>query len=413
MNQSKSSDSNRVVLVGVSGGPDSMALLDMLYREGKNLHVCHVNYHHRPTANRDQDIVAFWCQTHAIPLSVHDAGKEQGNFQDWARKERYDFFARTAKKIGADTIYLAHQMDDALETWIMQKERKSVPDFYGLKETSRYQSLIIQRPLLSRRKKDLEDYCKQNGIPYGIDESNLSDDYHRNYIRHHILEDLDSDQIIALAAKMRQDQKDLEERRKENEHIVQTTSSREWLQGRRAAELLSMMIFEHLQIRPGSAQAREMAQNLQLNKQVSISDWDLQLDGDQILAVKRKTYSPVLIHNRKELLKSPDLADWNLGVDEKGKTIESVFLKESDFPLTICPAEPGDEIAMRFGSKKLSRFFIDRKIARIMRSGWPVVKNRTGQVIFVPGLGCEKDHFSKTDALYVHFDLWNREMKRF
>jgi tRNA(Ile)-lysidine synthetase-like protein len=69
-------------------------------------------------------------------------------------------------------------------------------------------------------------------------------------------------------------------------------------------------------------------------------------------------------------------------------------LAESDFPLTIRSPRAGDAIEMRFGRKRLNRFFIDRRIPRWQRAVWPVVANRAGQVILVPGLGCDCQHFS-------------------
>jgi tRNA(Ile)-lysidine synthase len=74
---------------------------------------------------------------------------------------------------------------------------------------------------------------------------------------------------------------------------------------------------------------------------------------------------------------------------------------EKDFPICIRNVKPGDKIEMRFGTKSLSRFFIDRKINRIDRKHWLVMENQAGKVIFVPGLGCDVEHFSVKANLFM------------
>ena len=74
--------------------------------------------------------------------------------------------------------------------------------------------------------------------------------------------------------------------------------------------------------------------------------------------------------------------------------INALSLKETDFPVVIRNAEMGDVISMRFGSKKVHRFFIDRHIPKWRRKQWPVVENAEGKVIFVAGLGCDVDHYT-------------------
>ncbi len=104
-------------VICVSGGPDSMALLHMCRR--MRVAVCHVNYRMRPTADRDEAIVAEFCRARGIQLCVQRPffapGKDR-NFQAWARAERYGFAAQTAKAVGAAAILTAHNRDDFLET---------------------------------------------------------------------------------------------------------------------------------------------------------------------------------------------------------------------------------------------------------------------------------------------------------
>ncbi|GHU26282.1 hypothetical protein FACS1894152_0540 [Bacilli bacterium] len=141
-------------LAGVSGGPDSMALLDMYQKQIKA--VCHVNYRHRPTANRDTNIVKRYCKAHKMscyvlnvtPTIYKKYHKHSNNFQTIARLIRYDFFKSISRKIKLSTILIAHNQDDFLETALMQERKHSISPFYGINEFLKYGELNVWRPLL-------------------------------------------------------------------------------------------------------------------------------------------------------------------------------------------------------------------------------------------------------------------------
>ena len=171
-------------VVACSGGPDSMALLDQLNKQGEDIVVAHVNYKHRDTADRDENIVKEYCRKYDIPVRVCYPVHEKGNFQAWARDVRYAFFEKVADEFDTKILYVAHQMDDVIETYLFQKKRNMVCDWYGLKEESIRHGYQIIRPLLSFTKNELQQYCNENGVSFGIDESNLTNHYTRNVIRH-------------------------------------------------------------------------------------------------------------------------------------------------------------------------------------------------------------------------------------
>lgn len=84
----------------------------------------------------------------------------------------------------------------------------------------------------------------------------------------------------------------------------------------------------------------------------------------------------------------------------QGQTIESFSVEASDFPLVVRHVKVNDVISMRFGNKNVHRFFVDRKICKIYRKYWLVVENNAGKVIFVPGLGCDVEHYSQNQQFY-------------
>nr|WP_252969003.1 tRNA lysidine(34) synthetase TilS [Erysipelothrix rhusiopathiae] len=88
-------------------------------------------------------------------------------------------------------------------------------------------------------------------------------------------------------------------------------------------------------------------------------------------------------------------------LSDSGQTIQGVTLSESDFPIMIRNARKGDSIKMRFGTKSLNRFFIDRKIPRHEREIWPVIVNSSQQIVFVVGMGCDEHHYSNNPNLFM------------
>lgn len=177
--------SKKKVIAGVSGGPDSMCMLDV-YKANIGL-VCHVNYNKRPTAIRDQEIVVNYCKNNNIPLEILNVQKieyqNMHNFQSLGRKIRYDFFYSMGKKYDLNEVYIAHNFNDFLETSYMQKSRSKNLLFYGIKKKSNYKDLKVFRPLLFLQRSWIENYCKINNIIFGIDESNQELIYERNKVR--------------------------------------------------------------------------------------------------------------------------------------------------------------------------------------------------------------------------------------
>lgn len=179
--------SNPKYVIGVSGGPDSMCLLDKY--KSKIIAVCHINYHMRESASRDELIVKNYCQKNNLNFFLKNCffNKEnKTNFQDWARKQRYDFMIEVAKKFQCSTILVAHHLNDFVESALIQLEKKSKTLFLGINKFSYYKEIKIYRPLLQLKKEELVKYCKDKKIDYGIDESNFELKYLRNKLRQKI-----------------------------------------------------------------------------------------------------------------------------------------------------------------------------------------------------------------------------------
>lgn len=182
------------ICVALSGGADSVCLLHQLWQLTKSnnfkLSAVHINHHLRgEESNRDADFCQKLCADLKIPLEVYEVDvinqMEKGESVELAaRRLRYEIF----EKCNADYIATAHNADDSLETFIINFSRGS--GLRGLCGIPSSRGRYI-RPLLNFTKQEILDYCNQNYLDYVTDSSNLSDDYTRNKIRHHILPELE------------------------------------------------------------------------------------------------------------------------------------------------------------------------------------------------------------------------------
>lgn len=209
------------VVVGVSGGPDSLCLLHVLRRLRKpydiRLHVAHLNHGTRGRASdADADFVEAIAADWKLPVTVeeydvpHLAEQYGLAFEEAARRIRYAFLAQVAKSVGADKIAVGHNADDQAETVLMHFLRGSglaglrgmLPlaplAHYRLLEpflespTSNRQLPVLIRPLLNVPRSDIEAYCADHDLRPRFDRSNLDTTYFRNRLRHELLPELET-----------------------------------------------------------------------------------------------------------------------------------------------------------------------------------------------------------------------------
>lgn len=249
-----------------------MALLDLAYLAGLDLFVAHVNYHKRSTADRDQQIVEDYCQKRNIEYQIlHPTYSKQGNFQNWAREIRYAFFHQLQKEQAADCVLVAHHLDDLLETYLMQKQRGSIPFTWGISESIEIEGSLIVRPLLNWDKQQLMAYCDINQIEYGIDESNLSDLYQRNRIRHQCIETMRRDEKEALLRNIQHENLALQKHREVMQQQIQKGMTLPVLLGANEPEaLLQYWVKECAKIQLSKKAAADIIKQLKSERNLEI-----------------------------------------------------------------------------------------------------------------------------------------------
>lgn len=184
------------IVVGVSGGPDSITLLDLLLKlKNQNIIkfdivVCHINHMIREEATSDEEYVKEYCNKHNIECFVKRAEVEEiakqnkMGTEETGRKIRYDFFYEILEKTKSNKIATAHNANDNAETVLMNIIRGCGTS--GLKGIEANNKQII-RPLIECSRKEIEEYCKQNNLNPRIDKTNFENDYTRNKIRNMLI----------------------------------------------------------------------------------------------------------------------------------------------------------------------------------------------------------------------------------
>ena len=180
---------NNYVVIGVSAGPDSMCLLNILQKKTNKIIVCHINHNVRKESIEEEEYITKYCKDNNIILEkMTIKNYQENNFENEARKKRYTFYEEILKKYNSSALFLAHHGDDLIETVLMKIARGSnIEGYAGIKEITNIKDYQIIRPLLNYTKEDILKYNKENNIKYYIDNSNKNENYTRNRYRIHIL----------------------------------------------------------------------------------------------------------------------------------------------------------------------------------------------------------------------------------
>ncbi len=181
------------IVIGVSGGPDSMCLLNalesILRNKKLNYYICvaHINHGIRKEADEDEEYVKKYCREKNIEcfvkkVDLNKASKDnKKGLEEMGREIRYQFFNEILKKVNANKIATAHTKNDNVETVLMNFIRGT--GISGLRGIEPLRDGIYIRPLIECNRNEIENYCKSEGLNPKIDKTNLENVYTRNKIR--------------------------------------------------------------------------------------------------------------------------------------------------------------------------------------------------------------------------------------
>lgn len=387
--------SEQKYVVAVSGGVDSMVLLNAMIRlfgdDAKNrLVVAHVNYGLRPQAVDEEQLVHRFCKLHQIPIETKNwHGEENDSTSEKTLRDfRYDFFREVIQKYEAQYLVLAHHQDDQLETVLMKWSRGSTLEgLSGMKEIRTVRGLTILRPFLSFEKEDLYEEAEKQQVPFLEDESNESDDYTRNRYRHHVVPFLKeenpnvgahfqksaqmiADAVACLMPILEEKQAQLFKKGKKNVSFQREAFLKESVEMQR---LLLQQVLVQMDTTIPVVQMEQILEKVGSDKAQLTLDlsngWKFKKRYEECSFEKGRTK---VVPNIEYVLSKPEDTLIRPNEDEQillttGKTSSdfAIPVYPSDFPLTIRHAKPGDKIALNAEEtkhQKLSRWFINSKI---------------------------------------------------
>ncbi len=410
-------------LLAVSGGVDSMVLLDLFCTLKLNCVVAHCNFGLRGIdSDQDETLVNEVCSENGVQfyskkISLDSYKKENHvSTQMAARELRYQWFGELMKELKCDYLVTAHHFDDSIETFLLNLSRGTgIEGLLGIKSLSQG----VFRPLISSTKTEVRQYAKTHQVKYREDASNSSDAYKRNKIRNHVIPVL-NELNTSFSQTMHSNLNNLKEvasfYNDSMNHLFQSLISEkdgrmeiciEKLIGQQHKELL---LFEGLRKygfdRSQTDQMIEVLEGKQpIGKQFFSPTHRLLLDRVSIFIEEiseQKNEIFVLNNQNKFVTSQVKLTFKQIPIDEVELLPNShyAFLDSDkiEFPIVLRKWKEGDKFrpfGMR-GKKKVSDFLIDKKLSRMQKENtWVLLSNN--QIFWVVGHRID-DSFKLTDS---------------
>ena len=409
------------LIIGVSSGPDSMALFHMTMENShKKLVCCHINHGVRKESNLEEAFLQDYCQKKKIIFeSMKIESYNENNFEAEARKKRYAFYKEILNKYHSHTLLLAHHGDDLIETVLMKIIRGSNLEGYaGIKRCSKLGDYTIVRPLLSLTKEDILAYNKEHNIEYHIDKSNNDQKYTRNRIRQNILPLLKKEDAN-IHLKFLKYSQTLQAYYNCIADIAENELTKCYRSNR-----LNIPIFEKEQPLIKRQIIFSILSNIYNNKDDIIKDEHI----DAVIKLCKNNKPNLTInlpHNylaRKEYQtiifepKSKKITDYIIPLGEYHK-IDNLVIKRIDkidsngndicrlnsnkvkMPLYLRNKKDGDYVSVLGlkGKKKLKDIFIDEKIPLTKRTTYPILVDANDTILWIPNLKKTKYSVKKNE----------------
>lgn len=424
------------LLVGVSGGPDSIALVHALKKIEQEVDISvsaiHVNHQLRgEESDADERYVEDFCREWNIPCRVVRVNvgclhaQKGGNKQAVARKLRYDSFFEVAREWQVDAVATAHHADDQIETVLMRLIRGTgVAGLAGIESIRDWRGLKLVRPLLPFTKQELARYCEQAGLQPRLDSSNLSSIYMRNRLRLELVPLLESfnphvqKAISSLSELVKEEEKVWTE-------LVEEALDQVLIHRDDVSYTLDVSSFLHL---PIALQRRVV--KLILSYLSQDGTFGVSLDAiEKVRELIADGSSSSMFHLPRGMIAEREydkvhirLADYNQGDSYQKKTIElsipgttclagflgKIKVLESDvtlhnlhlgrrvavfdrdqlqYPLCVRARQSGDRMTClgMDGRKKVKKVLMEAKVPKRLRDQLPIV-TAGDEIIWIPGV---------------------------
>lgn len=414
---------NKPIVVAVSGGVDSMVLLDVLKRLNKSIVIAHVNHMKRTQSKEEYEYIEQYAKKHDIPFEGYELHDDiTDNFQATARKKRRIFFTSVAKKYKTNIIVLGHHLDDQLETILMRfVSGYSLHTLKGINKIDIADDFYFVHPFIELKKDVLNNYAKQQSITYFTDTSNEDISFTRNRYRH-VLIPLLLKENPNLHQTMNTYHKDLTAYESLlKDAASQFLSSQDNAINFTAFTKLNILVQRYI-LKTRIAEKHEdkhaissamidrlldMLSESKGNFTYPLSNsLEFHKSYDEIFIAKPMQKPAFCLTITKEGLYQTDK---NIAYFVTHENLTHLYSKytvlwynDKVFPLYIRNRENGDKIHKSFGTKKIKDLLIDKKIPPHLRDDFLLLAD-DNEVLWIPFLNEEKDHGQTyQNKLYIY-----------
>lgn len=430
------------LLIAVSGGVDSMVLLDLMQQCFVKIPIAVVHFNHqlRDNAVIEQAFLKEYCQTHQLSFfTANWQNKVSANIEAQARKARYRYFAHVMEENGFTCLLTAHHGDDQLETMLMKLVKYgNFQNLAGMKAKSVVPEtdLPLYRPLLFTDKHQLYDYAHAKQLVYFEDETNQCLDYSRNRIRHQVLPVLkdENPQVLTKVARLSEQLHFLQEILEEMQDTWYDTFVRQ------RYDTYQILLEPFLSLNPSkryfalqgifhrlSLEAQIPLKEAHVSKVLDLLDdkhssfvlsvekhWQIQGTQDKLVIARQKAENDSQDFCYTLKVGESIMIDANrwvglfvAGEEKIPKKVKDFsefrheFLAELNPILTLRPRKPGDKIALSTSLiKKVRRYFIDKKIPIAQRIQAIVVLDASKNILsLLPFVNSYLSIDDKTDKI--------------
>lgn len=460
-------DSNKKILLAVSGGPDSVVLLDLISQiptlKRSQVIIAHMNHHLRIEANSEEEFVKKLAEKYNLPFYSHqwlEKDHPNSGIEEAARKERYNFFRSLMIEHDISYLMTGHHLDDQIETILMRLTRgASLEQLLGIRSKQSFSlgnnSAYLIRPLLEFSKEEIYQYAKKNGLAYAEDESNQGLDYTRNRFRNKIIPLL-KEENSKFSNHMKQFQSDLTDLIEISQEPIDK-AYKELVQEKNNRISLDLIRFEQYSSALQKAVITEILKKIYTEKAEQyktnyieiIYNWlnegevnsSLDLLGDYLVEkeyvkaiFKEKSLGQsksenVEIEINKINQKVQLSESESIEISTLEKPVKTITKEQSEnqliiaadhlhLPLTVRHRKPGDRMTYKglSGSKKIKDILIDDKIKRKNREKAWLVEDNKKQIIWL--ISHRKMCLftdSETDKLFYKLDYTknNKELNEY
>lgn len=419
------------LLIGVSGGPDSVSLLDLLVRFSRErdnkLVVCHFNHQLRGASSEDDArFVSGLADKYGLRREIRSgdvrvlARQEKLSLEDAARVMRFDFFRDVAHEMGIGKLALAHTADDQIETLLLRLMRGAgLRGLAAMQSERKMKGLVIVRPFLDFWKTEVRNYAEAQNLPYRTDLSNFDASFMRNRIRLELIPMLETEyspaikRILHRTAEITAEDdrfldkvaRGLYEQLIDGEALrirqlvvhdiaLQRRVIRHWLADLTVPIVPSFEQVEAICALTARAEGGFGCVDLP-NGRIVCRDYDLLRITDPLVHRFLEIHHPLRIPGETvvpelELQVKTDVIEAHAGFalpHEQEKGVEYFDLEELGQTLALRTWRPGDRyqpIGLR-GTKTLQDLFVDKKISLHDRHKVPLLVNDDGEICWVVG----------------------------